>query len=69
MNSYPELEDIEWESDGVDEPSTDAVAVNATDYYTMTGMRADKNNLPDGFYIAVSHLSDGSIHSQKVLER
>ena len=66
-SEMPELEDIDWGEGGVDESSCDAITVNATDWYTMTGMNVDGHNPPSGIYISVKHLSDGTTRTSKVL--
>ena len=68
-SEMPELEDIDWGTDGVEEPSADAVTVSGTDYYTMTGMSVDSNLAPGGIYISVKHMSDGTVQTRKVLGR
>ena len=66
-SEMPELEDIDWGDDGVDETLPDDVTVTATDRYTMTGMSLDKSQRPGGIYISVKHMSDGTIQANKVL--
>ena len=66
-DEMPELEDIDWGDDGVEETLPDDVTVTATDRYTMTGMSVDKDNLPGGIYISVEHLSDGTTQARKIL--
>jgi glycerophosphoryl diester phosphodiesterase len=68
-DEMPELEDIDWGTDGLDQPQTDAVTVDATDRYTITGQSVGRNNPAGGMYIAVKHLSDGTIQTDKILER
>jgi hypothetical protein len=68
-SEMPELDDIDWGEDGLEDLSSDAVTVDATDWYTMTGMSVDRNNPPGGIYISVKHLSDGTTQTQKVLEQ
>ena len=68
-SEMPELEDTDWGSDALDESLCDAITVKATDYYAMTGMSMDKGQTPGNIYIAVKHLSDGSIQACKVLKR
>ena len=67
-SEMPELDDINWGEDGLDESSCDAVCVNATDWYTVGGMRVGPNGSHDGIYISVKHLSDGSIQADKVIK-
>ena len=67
-SEMPELEDIDWGTDTLDEHSDEAASINATDYYTLTGMSLDKNAARDGIYIAVKHLSDGTTRTDKILE-
>ena len=66
-SEMPELDDIDWGTDDVDESPIDAVTVNSTDYYTMTGMSIEKDRLPGGIYISVHRLSDGTVQASKVL--
>ena len=66
-SEMPELEDIDWGDDGVEDASCDAVTVTGTDWYTMTGMSVDKDNLPGGIYISVEHMSDGTTQARKIL--
>ena len=66
-SEMPELEDIDWGEDGVEDASCDAVTVTGTDWYTMTGMSVDGNNLPGGIYISVKHMSDGTTQANKIL--
>ncbi|MBR5170901.1 MAG: hypothetical protein IKW85_10090 [Muribaculaceae bacterium] len=63
----PELEDIDWESDGLEQPMADGITVDATDCYTMTGMSMDRSQASGGIYISVTHLSDGSVQTRKIL--
>jgi hypothetical protein len=65
-SEMPELEDIDWGTDGLEEPAADAVTVR-DDYYTISGMTVDKNNAPGGIYISVKHLSDGTVQSRKII--
>ena len=65
-SDMPELEDIDWGSDAL-EDCTGATTVNSTDYYTMTGTSLNKGQTADGICIAVSHLSDGTIQSHKII--
>ena len=65
----PELEDIDWGTDGLDEPSMDAVTIQETDYYTITGMSMDRNRAPKGVCISVNRMSDGTVQARKVLGR
>ena len=67
-SEMPELDDINWGEDGLDESSCDAVCVNATDWYTVGGMRVGPNGSHDGIYISVKHLSDGTIQADKVIK-
>ncbi len=67
-SEMPELEDINWGDDALDDPLVDVVTVKATDYYTMTGMNLGNNAIPNGLYIAVKHLSNGTTRTDKVLE-
>ena len=67
-SEMPELDDINWGEDGLDESSCDAVCVNATDWYTVGGMRVGPNGSHDGIYISVKHLSDGTIRADKVIK-
>ena len=66
-SEMPELDDIDWGSDALDERTCDAVTVNATDYYTMTGMSMDHDNPSGGIFISVKHLSDGTTRADKVM--
>ena len=66
-SEMPELEDIDWGDDGVEEASCEAVTVIGTDWYTMTGTSVDGNNLPGGIYISVKHMSDGTTQANKIL--
>ena len=66
-SEMPELDDIDWGSDGLEEPSPDATTVDAVDFYTLTGQSVSCNNSPDGFYISVKRLSDGTIQTSKSL--
>ena len=68
-SEMPELEDIDWGEDGVDECIPNAAAIDAIDYYTLTGQRMNRDNLAGGFHISVKHMSDGTIQTSKVLER
>ena len=65
-SEMPELEDIDWGEDGLDESSSDATVVAATDYYTITGRSVDKDQAQGGIYIAVKHMSDGTIRASKI---
>ena len=66
-SEMPELDDIDWGSDALGERSNDAVTVNATDYYTMTGMSVDHGSPSGGIFISVKHLSDGTTRADKVM--
>ena len=66
-SEMPELEDIDWGDDGVEDASCDAITVTGTDWYTMTGTSVDGNNLPGGIYISVKHMSDGTTQANKIL--
>ena len=66
-SEMPELDDIDWGSDALGERTCDAVTVNATDYYTMTGMSVDHGCPSGGIYISVKHLSDGTTRADKVM--
>ncbi len=66
-SEMPELEDIEWESDAVDETLDTSATVAAVDYYTVTGRRVDQDGSPCGLYIAVQHLSDGTLRTDKII--
>lgn len=66
-SEMPELDDVDWGSDALGERTCDAVTVNATDYYTMTGMSVDHGNPSGGIYISVKHLSDGTTRADKVM--
>lgn len=68
-SEMPELEDIDWGTDALEESSYGMVTTDAIDWYTMTGMSVDKNNLSGGIYISVKHLSDGSIQADKICSR
>lgn len=63
----PELDDIDWGDDGLEQPQCDPVSVDAIDYYTMTGASVDKSNAQSGIYISVKHMSDGTIQTNKVM--
>lgn len=65
-SEMPDLEDIDWGSDGLNEPATDGVTVDATDYYTMTGMSVDKSQATGGMFISVKRLSDGTVRTSKI---
>ena len=65
-SEMPELEDINWGEDGLDESPSDATVVNATDYYTITGRSVDKDQAQGGIYIAVKHMSDGTVRASKI---
>ena len=67
-SEMPELEDIDWGSDALNEPATDGVTVNATDYYTMTGMSVNREQTAGVMYICVQHLSNGIVQTNKILE-
>ena len=67
-SEMPELDDIDWGTDALDEHTGEAALVNATDYYTLTGMSIDRNTARDGIHIAVKHMSDGTIQTDKILE-
>ena len=67
-SEMPELEDIDGGEDGLEENTGATVTVNSTDYYTMTGMSMDRNYTSGGIHIAVNHMSDGTIQTNKVLE-
>ena len=66
-SEMPELEDIDWGADALDEPSVEAVPVNATAYYTLTGMSVDREDNAGGIYISVMRLSDGTTQTHKIL--
>jgi hypothetical protein len=67
-SDMPELEDIDWGSDALEECTGDVTTVNSTDYYTMTGTSIDRNTARDGIHITVKHMSDGTIQTDKILE-
>lgn len=67
-SEMPELDDIDWGTDALDEHTGEAALVNDTDYYTLTGMSIDRNTARDGIHIAVKHMSDGTIQTDKILE-
>ena len=67
-SDMPELEDIDWGSDALEECTGDATTVNSTDYYTMTGRSLNKGQTAGVISIAVNHLSDGTIQTDKILE-
>ena len=67
-SEMPELEDIDWGTDALQEPCGDIPAVNTTEYYCpMTGMSIARDVAAGGIYISVSHLSDGTVQARKVL--
>jgi len=63
-SEMPELEDIEWGSDALEDVTGEAVTVKDTDYYTISGMSLRGNQSPDGLYISVKHLSDGTVQAR-----
>ena len=65
-SEMPELEAIDWGTDGLDQPASDDVTVTATYYYTMAGMSTDKNQATGNILISVMHLSDGTIQTNKI---
>ena len=66
-SEMPELEDIDWGTDALEEPSPDANTVDAVDYYSLTGQSLSCNHSPDGFYISVKRMSDGTIQTNKTI--
>jgi glycerophosphoryl diester phosphodiesterase len=66
-SEMPELEAIDWGTDALEQTPSDTATVQATDYYTTTGMSISKHHASDGIYIAVKHLSDGTVQTDKVL--
>ena len=66
-SDMPELEDIDWGSDALEDCTGATATVNSTDYYTMTGTSLNKGQTADGIYISVNHLSDGTIQSHKII--
>ena len=67
-SEMPELEDIDWGSDGLEQTSSETVSVEATDYYTMAGKSIDRSHASEGICISVKHLSDGTTRTDKILE-
>lgn len=67
-SEMPELEEIDWGSDGLDETLDGCATVDATAYYTVTGRRVDKSCASNGLYIAVKHLSDGTLVTDKYFD-
>ena len=65
-SEMPELADIDWGEDGVGEALSGPVTVNSTDWYTMTGRNVDEDQAQGGFYIAVKHMSDGTVQAAKI---
>ena len=65
-SEMPELEDIDWGTEGLDDVTGDAVTVKATDYYTISGINLGGNQSPDGIYISVKHMSDGTTQARKI---
>lgn len=65
-SEMPELDDIDWGDDGLGEYSREAVTI---DCYTMNGMSVVGNAPQDGICVSVSHLSDGTVLTSKVLKR
>ena len=45
----------------------DGITVNATDCYTMTGMSMDRSQASGGVDISVTHPSDGTVQTRKIL--
>ena len=68
-SEMPELEDINWESDALEQTICDAVAVEATDWYTINGMSVSSDTPQDGIFISVSSLCDGTVQTRKFLKR
>lgn len=65
-SEMPELADIDWGADGVGETLSGPVTVNSTDWYTMTGRNVDEDQAQGGLYIAVKHMSDGTVQAAKI---
>ena len=65
-SEMPELADIDWGEDEVGETLSGPVTVNSTDWYTMTGRNVDEYQAQGGFYIAVKHMSDGTVQATKI---
>lgn len=66
-SEMPELDDIDWGTDELDEVLGDNVTVTSTDHYTITGMNLRQNTVHDGISIIVNHLSDGTTRTNKTL--
>ena len=64
-SEMPELEDVDWGTDELDELLGDNVTVTSTDHYTITGMNLGQNTVPDGITITVNHMSDGTTRTNK----
>ena len=67
-SDMPDLEDVDWGADALQEPHGDTLAVSTTEYYSpSTGMCISKGVAAGGICISVTHLSDGSVLARKVL--
>ena len=68
-SEMPELDDIDWGEDALNESTGEVPTVNATDWFTMTGMSAAGNTSPGNIYISVKHMSNGTTLTDKILKR
>ena len=67
-SEMPDLDDIDWGTEALQEPCGDIPTVNATEYYSpTTGMSIARDLAAGGICISVSHLSDGTVQARKVL--
>ena len=64
-SEMPDLEDIDWGTGALDQPSADGVTVKSTDHYTITGRNLGNSVAADGICITVRHLSDGTTQTDK----
>ena len=68
-SEMPELDDIDWGEDSLNESTGEVPTVNATDWFTMTGMSAAGNTSHGNIYISVKHMSNGTTLTDKILKR
>lgn len=67
-SEMPELEEIDWGTEGLEQPMDANVTIDAIDYYTLTGRCVNRNSASNGLYIAVKHLSNGTLVTDKYFD-